>query len=71
MAKENLDVLPVISKDKNVIGVLSYKDILSAYKQNIDEHEQKDPNISLKRHSLKILLRGQKLITIGRKVTRK
>ena len=65
MAKENLDVLPIISKENNntIIGILSYQDILSAYRFDIDEHEKKNPAISLKRRSLKILLRGKKIFT--------
>lgn len=65
MAKENIDVLPVVSKgDMNIIGILSYHDIIATYKYGIDEHEKKQPHISLKRNSLKILLRGQKLMSI-------
>ncbi|HET6227233.1 MAG TPA: chloride channel protein [Bacteroidia bacterium] len=58
MAKENVDVLPVISaKEKNkIIGILSYKDIIATYKQGINEHEQKDPDLFLKRPKLKILV---------------
>lgn len=67
MATENIDVLPVVSKDNNIIGMLSYQDIISAYRHGIDEHEKKDPSISLKRRGLKILLHGQKLFT-SRKV---
>ena len=67
MARENIDMLPVVSQEKNMIGVLSYKDILSAYKHGRDEHEKKRTSISLKRNSLKILIRGQKLITTGKK----
>ncbi|AKQ44422.1 chloride channel protein [Rufibacter radiotolerans] len=67
MAKENLDMLPVVSKENQVIGVLSYQNIISAYKTNMEEHEQKTPNISLKRKSLKILLRGQRLMNTGKK----
>jgi len=64
MAKENIDVLPVVSKEnKTVIGILSYHDIIATYKVGIDEHEKKQPNISLKRNGLKILLRGQKLVS--------
>lgn len=66
MAKENIDVLPVLSTSNQIIGILSYKDIISVYKYSIDEHEKKLPSISLRRHSLKILLRGQKLITAVR-----
>ncbi|WP_198001396.1 chloride channel protein [Nibribacter ruber] len=67
MAKENLDMLPVVAQDNHVMGVLSYRDIISAYKQGVEEHEQKDPHISLKRHGLKILLRGQKLMSINKR----
>jgi len=62
MARENIDLLPVVSKDNNVVGILSYKDIISAYKRDMDTHVKKRPMISLKRHGLKMLLRGHKLI---------
>ncbi|HEV8082570.1 MAG TPA: chloride channel protein [Chitinophagaceae bacterium] len=67
MARENIDILPVVSKEKTMLGVLSYKEIIAAYKYGIDDHEKKHPSISLKRNSLKILIRGQKLITTGRR----
>lgn len=63
MAKENVDVLPVISKGTNIIGILSYHDIIATYKQGIDEHEKKEPHISLKRNGLKILLRGKRFVS--------
>ena len=68
MAKENVDVLPVISRENNnnIVGILSYRDIISAYKFRMEDHEKKDPRISLKRRGLKILLRGQKLYTAMR-----
>jgi chloride channel protein, CIC family len=66
MAKENLDVLPVVSNENknSVIGILSYKDILAVYKYRIEDYEKLRPHISLKRHGIKILLRGQKLIDL-------
>ena len=68
MAKENIDVLPVISgKNKNIVGLVSYHDILATYKYGIDEHEMKRPHISLKRNGLKILLQGQKLIELTKR----
>lgn len=67
MATENIDMLPVVSEERHMIGVLSYKDIISAYKRGADEHEKKHPSISLKRNSLKILIRGQKLISAGKR----
>jgi chloride channel protein, CIC family len=63
MAKENLDVLPVISSESNkVTGILSYRNILSAYKHGIEEHKESVP-ISLKRRTLKILLHGKRRLT--------
>ncbi len=66
MAKENIDVLPVVSNENknSVIGVLSYKDILSVYKNQNEDIHNLHPNISLKRNSIKILLHGQKLIEL-------
>ena len=64
MAKENIDVLPVIAKESSiVIGIISYHDIIATYKQGIDEHEKQLPHISLNEYRLKILLHGQKLVS--------
>jgi chloride channel protein, CIC family len=64
MAKENVDVLPVLSKENNkVIGILSYHNIIASYKTGIDNNTKRHPDISLKRRGLKILVRGQKLIS--------
>ena len=68
MAKENIDILPVTSNENTIIGILSYKDIISAYKSDIDNYVKKRPTISLRRHGLKILVRGNKLINL---ITRK
>lgn len=68
MASENIDVLPVLSKEnEHVLGILSYKNIISSYKHGIEEHTKKSPDISLKRRGLKILVRGQKIISAFRK----
>ncbi len=64
MATEDIDVLPVVEgKDgKNqIIGVLGYQDIISSYKEKMDEDLEKDPEISVKNKNLSILLRGKKL----------
>jgi CIC family chloride channel protein len=64
MTKENIDVLPVVSKENSIIiGILSYHDIIATYKHGIDEHDKKQPHISLKQNGLKILLRGQKFVS--------
>jgi CIC family chloride channel protein len=61
MARENLDVLPVVSPESGkVMGILGYQNILSAYKHRIEEHEERVVPISLKRRTLKILLHGRK-----------
>jgi H+/Cl- antiporter ClcA len=65
MAKENIDLLPIISDENKITGILSYKDILSAYKRDIEnDDDSKNPSISLKRNGLKILVRGNKLINL-------
>lgn len=64
MATENVDLLPVISKENTIIGIISYKDIISAYKSDIENDVEKRPSISLKRSGLKMLLRGNKLINL-------
>jgi Mg/Co/Ni transporter MgtE len=63
MARENMDVLPVVSSSENKItGILSYKDILSTYKNQLDEH-QEITAISIKRRTLKVLAHGRKKIS--------
>jgi predicted transcriptional regulator len=62
MAKEDIDVLPVLSNENhNIIGILSYKNIISSYKLKLQDHQinQKAP-ISIKRNSLKLLVHGKK-----------
>lgn len=64
MAKEDIDVLPVLSEgDMTILGILSYGDIIAVYKYGMDEHEAKNPHISLKKQRLKILVRGKKLVS--------
>lgn len=67
MASENVDILPIVSADNSVIGILTYKDILKTYKTDQDVDVMKEPTISLKRQRLKMLVRGQKLMdAVGR-----
>lgn len=66
MSRENLDVLPVRSDDDgNIVGVISYGDILTVYGKRFDEHRQ-DRTISLKRRTLKILLHGKNKLMVIR-----
>ena len=66
LAKQTAEVLPVIAAGSNkVIGVLSYRDILSSYKGQQEENEHAHVHISLQRQRLKILIRGRKLINLN------
>jgi len=65
MAKQTAEVLPVIAAGSNkVIGVLSYRDILSAYREQMKENDFAHIHISLKRQRLKMLIRGRNLINM-------
>ncbi|MBS1487095.1 MAG: chloride channel protein [Bacteroidetes bacterium] len=62
MANENVDVLPVTSTDRHTIaGILSYTNIISSYKLDMEDRTQVGSVISLKRKGLKFLVRGQKM----------
>lgn len=61
MARENLDVLPVTNGSNIVTGILTYRDILSAYDHHNEEHKI-SLSISLKRKTLKaVVKRRQRL----------
>jgi len=63
MANENAEALPVLSpENNNVVGILSLKNIMTTYKENADIYVKNYPSISLKRRSLKVILKGQKMI---------
>jgi chloride channel protein, CIC family len=64
MAKLDTDALPVISAKSKIIGILTYHNILSAYKQHIDENETANTHISLRRRRMKMLIKGRKFIRI-------
>lgn len=64
MSKEGEEVLPVVSASNpnRVIGVLSYKEIIKAYSNQLMENEETNANISLKRQRIKVLIKGRRLI---------
>jgi len=66
MAIENIDVVPVLSSENNIVGVLSYKDVLRAYKHNLSDHKKSGASISLKRRGLKVLVQGKRLVNLIR-----
>lgn len=63
MASENVDILPVVL-EKKIVGVLTYQHLISIYKTGIDEHAKMQKYISLNRQRLKILIQGQKLVSL-------
>jgi len=62
MANDKKDVLPVLGKDNYICGVLEYANLLRAYKLEAANHTSGRPVISLKLRSLKLLVRGQRII---------
>ena len=70
MARENVDVLPVVDElNGTVLGVLSYGDVLSGYRQ-VAEEGKEVVSISLKRRTLKILLHRRKGLAVLRRSTK-
>ncbi|MGE0567565.1 MAG: chloride channel protein [Bacteroidia bacterium] len=63
MANENVDLLPVVL-DNKIIGILTYHYIISMYKTGMEENEKKHVHLSLNRQRLKLLVRGQKLVSL-------
>ncbi|RYZ98068.1 MAG: chloride channel protein [Sphingobacteriaceae bacterium] len=62
LSRQDMDVLPVITPGNKLESIISYKDILTAYKYDIDANQQSDLHISLKRKSFKMLIHGRRLI---------
>jgi len=67
MATRNAEVLPVVSAGGKISGVLSYRDVLSVYKEQLEENEHLHVHISLKRQRLKMLIKGRKLVQVESK----
>jgi len=63
MAAENVDLLPVVTGEAplQVKGLLSFSDVLKAYRVGLEEHQKKAPKYSMKRSGLRILLKGKRL----------
>lgn len=64
MVRENVDILPVVSDKGYITGILSHRDIINAYKSDLIKSGQKQPVISVRRRALKMLVRGQRLMTM-------
>jgi chloride channel protein, CIC family len=60
MADENIDHLAIVDDDGDkVVGILSYRDILSAYRNRGDENNESIA-ISLRRRALKMVVHGKR-----------
>ncbi|MGV3510178.1 MAG: chloride channel protein, partial [Sphingobacteriaceae bacterium] len=68
MSKSNEEFLPVISSgdERTISAVLTYKDVLTAYKIYLQENEETGVNLSLKRQRIKVLIKGRQLISASR-----
>lgn len=68
MSKSNEEFLPVISSgdERTINAVLTYKDILTAYKFYLQENEETGVNLSLKRQRIKVLIKGRQLINASK-----
>ncbi|WP_008587312.1 chloride channel protein [Niabella soli] len=62
MLQANVDVLPVVDAQFNIAGSIGYKNIIEAHKTVLNENEKQAAHISLKRQTLKLLVKGQRLI---------
>ena len=60
MADKGVEALPVITQNK-ITGVISYKDIINAYKFYHEENDRINTYISLRRQRLKVFIRGREL----------
>jgi CIC family chloride channel protein len=62
MSEFQEEIIPVISETGGkIIGVLTYKDILKAYKIQIRERKEAGINLSLKRQRMKMMVKGKNL----------
>lgn len=62
LLKKDKEAIPVKNSKGKYIGLLTYKDILSAYQISQGEFIKTTPSISLKRRGLRILARGNHFI---------
>jgi len=58
MSKNDVEVLPVVTRNV-VTGVLSYKDIINAYTENIEKNEYAHVKISLRRRRMKMMVKSR------------
>jgi len=57
----------LLTNEQTITGILTHEDILSAYKMGIAENTNSYRNISVKRNTFKMLIKGQRLIKAAMK----
>lgn len=67
LTQTKLAMLPVIGNDNKLAGFVTAQSILEAYQFRQNEHYHFTSVLSLKRSSLRILVRGQQIIRSGRR----
>ncbi|MBA3827868.1 MAG: chloride channel protein [Taibaiella sp.] len=62
MDKYHTDVLPVVDAEKNVLGILTHKEIFAVYHTRRNEDEIYTRSISLTKQGIRILIKGKQLL---------
>jgi chloride channel protein, CIC family len=62
MLSQHLEILPIVSRTKTeqLVGVLTYRDIIEAYELREQETEKKR-TISIKKRSIRFIIKGKRL----------
>lgn len=62
LSEKGVEILPVTTsgKESRITGILSYKDVLSAYRLRRHENEDTTAGLSLKRQRIKMLIKGRR-----------
>jgi len=64
MIKHNVEMIPVVTQEDkhHLIGILTYRQVLEAFEIKRRESEDQEISISVRKKSIKILVRGRRLI---------
>jgi chloride channel protein, CIC family len=64
MLANNLEILPIVSRMKlnQLVGILSYRDILEAYELREKEAVEEGRTISIRKQSIRIIIKGRRFL---------
>jgi Mg/Co/Ni transporter MgtE len=68
MSEQQQELIPVVSTEHKFIGILTYKDILKAYKIQVRENREAGVNLSLKRQRMKMLIKGRNFYKVSKTI---